>query len=555
MKNNNDYNASDLFIKALENEGVEYIYGIPGEENLPLLESIRKSKIKLILNRHEQAAGFMAATYGRMTSKVGVAISTLGPGATNFTTSAAYATLGGFPLLLITGQKPIKSSKQGRFQVIDAVSMMRPITKYTKQIVDVNMISSTIREAFRIALEEKPGAVHIEFPEDISEERVLDTTKEIFSLSETRYPSANQELVLKATSMIKNAKMPLILFGAAGSRNNVSNELTNLINKSKIPFFSTQMGKGVVSEKNPHFIGTAALSGKDYLHELVKKADLIINIGYDIVEKPAYFLEDNSSTKIIHINYFSASVDNIYNPCLELVGDIGDYANKMALELDGKCSQDFSYAYKVKSFIVNHINEYKDDNSFPIKPQKLVCDIQKVMQGKDVITLDNGMYKLWFTRNYCLENKNTLLVDNALATMGAGLPSAMEVSRLYPQKKVLAVVGDGGFMMNSQELETAVRLKLNLVVLILNDSGYEMIRWKQDSMGYEDYGLNFNNPDFVKYAQSYGCVGHRLDKSENFVSLLNKCFDEKGVHIIDVPIDYSQNKIVLTDELNNKKTI
>ena len=554
MKNTN-YNASDLFIKALENEGVEYIYGIPGEENLALLEAIRKSSIKLILNRHEQSAGFMASTYGRMTSKVGVALSTLGPGATNFTTCAAYATLGGFPLLLITGQKPIKSSKQGRFQVIDAVSMMRPITKYTKQIVDANMITSTIREAFRIALEEKPGAVHIEFPEDISEEEVSENTKKVFAISEIKYPSANKSLVLQASTMIKNAKMPLILIGTAGSRNNISTELTNLIDKSKIPFFNTQMGKGIVCEKNPHFIGTASLSSKDYLHEAIKQSDLIINIGYDVVEKPAYFLEDNSNTKVIHINYFSASVDNIYNPSLELVGDIADYANQLAKELEGKCNQDFSYAYKVKNFIVNHINEYQHNNSFPIKPQRLVCDIQKVMQSQDVITLDNGMYKLWFTRNYTLQNKNTLLVDNSLATMGAGLPSAIEVARLYPHKKVLAVVGDGGFMMNSQELETAKRLNVNLVVLILNDCGYEMIRWKQNSMGYNDYGLNFNNPDFIKYAQSYGCVGHRLDKVENFIDLLTNCFEQKGIHIIDVAIDYSENKKVLTDELNNKKNI
>ncbi len=552
---NSSYNASDLFIKALENEGVEYIYGIPGEENLPLLEAIRKSKIKLILNRHEQAAAFMAATYGRMTGKVGVAISTLGPGATNFTTSAAYANLGGFPLLLITGQKPVKSSKQGRFQVIDAVSMMRPITKYTKQIIDANMITSTVREAFRVAMEEKPGAVHIEFPEDISEEPVNEKTKGVFAVSEIKYPSARDDLVVKAADMIKKAKMPLILFGAAGSRNNVSTELTNLINKSQIPFFTTQMGKGVVAESSQHWIGTAALSGTDYLHEVVKKADLIINIGYDIVEKPAYFLADNSDTKVIHINYFSATVDNIYNPCLEIIGDIADCANKLAKELEGKCKQDFSYAYKVKEFMNKHVSAHAQDVSFPVKPQRLVSDIQKVMGPEDVLALDNGMYKLWFTRNYKLENKNTLLVDNALATMGAGLPSGMEVARLYPKKKVLAVAGDGGFMMNSQELETAVRLKLNLVVLILNDSGYEMIRWKQNAMGYGDYGLQFNNPDFVKYAESYGCIGHRLDKTENFIILLKKCFAEGGVHIIDVPIDYSENKKVLTDELANKKTI
>lgn len=264
-------NASDLFIQALENEGVEFIYGVPGEENLAFLEALRKSKIKLILNRHEQAAAFMAATYGRITGKTGVAIATLGPGATNFTTAAAYAKLGGFPLLLITGQKPIKKSKQGQFQIIDVVSMMRPLTKYTKQIVDVNMVSTTVRDAIRISQEEKPGCVHIEFPEDVSAEPIALDTKGILNVSSISIPQENTEGINNAVTMIKAAKLPLVLIGAAGNRHDASKEITQFINTTGIPFFNSQMGKGIVAETNPHFIGTAALSASDYLHDAIKK--------------------------------------------------------------------------------------------------------------------------------------------------------------------------------------------------------------------------------------------------------------------------------------------
>ncbi|MDR0484823.1 MAG: acetolactate synthase large subunit [Alphaproteobacteria bacterium] len=545
-------NASDLLVKALEQEGIEIVYGIPGEENLDLLEALRKSSIKLILTRHEQGAAFMAATYGRMTGKIGVAISTLGPGATNFTTSAAYANLGGFPILLITGQKPIKKSKQGRFQIIDVVAMMKPLCKYSKQIIDVAMVSSTVAEAVKIAKEEKPGCVHIEFPEDISAQKVEADTPTLLPKLETSYPIANPHALEKAVAMIKNAKFPLVLIGNAGSRNNLSAKITQFINTTKLPFFNTQMGKGAVAENNPQFIGTAALSAGDYLHEAIKKADLILSIGNDVIEKPGFFMEKDSA-KVIHINYSSAILDNVYFPTLEVLGDIGATLDILGKSL-GECSQDFSYAYKVRDFLLNHIAKLDNDNSFPIKPQKLVRDINKVM-ADGYVALDNGMYKLWFARNYQCLHPNSLLLDNALATMGAGLPSAMEVARLYPNKKVLAVVGDGGFMMNSQELETAIRLNLNLVVMILNDSGYGMIRWKQAGMKLQDFGLTFNNPDFVKYANAYGANGIRLSKTEELIPTLESCFKSGGVHLIDMPIDYSENKKVLLDELKNKATI
>jgi acetolactate synthase-1/2/3 large subunit len=483
-------NASDLFIRALENEGVEYIYGVPGEENLDFLEALRKSKIKLILTRHEQGAGFMAATYGRLTGKVGVCLSTLGPGATNLVTAAAYAQLGGFPMIMITGQKPIKKSKQGQFQIVDVVSMMKPLTKYTKQIVNVDMIPSMVRESFRQALEERPGAVHLELPEDIAAEPIDKDTTPVFEISKRCRGDADQGVVDDAVKMIKAAKSPLLLIGAGANRKQIWAPIRDFVDKTGIPYFNTQMGKGVVGGMHPLFLGTAALSDNDYIHCAINRADLIINVGHDVVEKPPFFM-DHEGTKVIHVNFNSAIVDNVYFPQLEVVGDIGTSVKRIADKVGRVKTHDFSYYMKVREHIQNHIHMGEDDDSFPVKPQRFVWDVRKVMPKDGIIALDNGIYKIWFARNFPARYPNTVLLDNALATMGAGLPSAMEAARLYPDRRVMAICGDGGFMMNSQELETAVRLKLNLVILVLRDDSYGMIRWKQYAMGLEDYGLEY----------------------------------------------------------------
>ena len=543
-------NASDLFVKALENEGVEIIYGVPGEENLDFLEALRKSNIKIILTRHEQGAAFMAATYGRLTGKTGVCVATLGPGATNFVTSAAYAQLGAFPMMMITGQKPIKHSKQGQFQIVDIVDMMRPLTKYTRQIVNVNMIASMVREAFREAEEERPGAVHLELPEDIAAEDVEVNTVPVFKSSRVRFPVADTQIISEAVELINQAKFPLLLVGAGANRKRIQNALSEFVEKTGIYFFNTQMGKGVIDESSKQFIGTAALSDNDYIHCAIDKSDLIINVGHDVIEKPPFFME-HGGKKVIHINFNSAIVDNVYFPQLEVVGDIASSITQLTESL-GELNGDFSYFDRVRDALNDKISAMAGDESFPPIPQRIVADVRKVMGRDDIIALDNGVYKIWFARNYPAYEPNTVLLDNALATMGAGLPSAMECARLYPQKRVMAICGDGGFMMNSQELETAGRLGLNLVVLIINDSSYGMIRWKQYGMGYEDYGLEFNNPDFVKYAEAYGLHGHRVESTEGFVPLLNRCFEEGGVHVVDAPVNYADNKRVLIDELREK---
>ena len=538
--------ASDLFVKALENEGVEYVFGIPGEENLDLLESLRNSSIKFILTRHEQGAGFMAATYGRLTGKAGVCLSTLGPGATNLVTPAAYAQLGAMPMVMITGQKPIKTSKQGRFQIVEVVDMMRPLTKYTRQIKNGHCLPATVREAFRVAQEERPGAAHLELPEDIAMEA---TGADVIEKSAVRRPVADQKSIRRAIELILNAQHPILLIGAGANRKVTCGMLKGFLERTSIPFFTTQMGKGVVDERSPLFLGNAALSDHDFLHRAIQKADLIINVGHDVVEKPPFFM--SRSTDVIHINFKSAAVDPVYFPQVEVIGDIAYSISRISEGLDEGCSWDLEYFREIKEAIEKHIQRRVNDESFPMLPQRLVADIRKALPSSGIIALDNGMYKIWFARNYKAHMPNTVLLDNALATMGAGLCSAMAAKLVHPKRHVVAICGDGGFMMNSQELETAVRLGLHLVVLILRDNGYGMIKWKQARQHFAPFGLDFNNPDFVKYAQSYGASGHRVESAGEFLPMLRQCLKEPGQHVIDIPVDYSENTKILSQEIKD----
>lgn len=537
--------ASDLFVRALEAEGVEHVFAIPGEENLDLLESLRGSNIKLVITRHEQAAGFMASTYGRLTGKAGVCMSTLGPGATNLVTAAAYAQLGAMPMVMITGQKPIKTSKQGQFQIIDVVDMMRPLTKFTKQVVSGDSIPTRIRESFRLAQEERPGATHLELPEDIAREH---STMPVTEPSATRRPIAEDKAICKAIEAIKGARKPLLLAGAGANRKLTSKMLRQFVEKLGIPVITTQMGKGVVDETGPHFLGNTALSDGDFVHRAIDQADLIINVGHDVVEKPPFFMRPGGA-EVVHINFNSAQVDPVYFPQIEVVGDIANSLWQLKERLDPQEHWSFSDFHRIRDALQKHINEGIQDDSFPIRPQRLVDEIRKVMPEDGILTLDNGMYKIWFARNYPATKPNTVLLDNALATMGAGLPSGMAAKMVHPDRRVMAIVGDGGFMMNSQELETAVRLKLDIVVLILRDDGYGMIKWKQNDMDFQDFGLDFQNPDFVAYARAYGAHGHRVESTAGLGPLVEECYQQGGVHVIDCMVDYRDNSRILNREI------
>jgi len=538
--------ASDLFVKALEAEGVEYIFGIPGEENLDFLDSLRNSKIRLILTRHEQAAGFMAATYGRLTGRAGVCLSTLGPGATNFVTAAAYGQLGALPMLMITGQKPIKSSKQGKFQIVDVVEMMKPLTKYTQQIVGGDNIPSRVHEAFRLAEEERPGATHLELPEDIARD---ETDADLLPKRHVRRPIAEQKSIHQAVEALQKAKHPLLLIGAGANRKQTARMLRDFVDEFQIPFFSTQMGKGVLDERDPLFLGNAALSDGDFLHRAIAHSDLILNVGHDVVEKPPFFMHVDDGRTVIHVNFRTAEVDPVYFPQVEVVGDIANSVWQIKQALTAQERWDFNYFLQIRERVEAHLLEGADDPRFPIYPQRLVADIRKVMPDDGIIALDNGVYKIWFARNYRAHLPNTVLLDNALATMGAGLPSALAAQIVFPERRVMAICGDGGFLMNSAEMETAVRLKLNLIVLILRDNSYGMIKWKQSNMGFPNWGLDFGNPDFVKYAESYGAHGHRVASAEGLAPLLEQCYQAGGVHLVEAPVDYTENDRILNHEI------
>ena len=538
-------NAARLLVQCLESEGVEYIFAVPGEENLDLLEALRESGIRLIAVRHEQPAGFMAACFGRLTGKPGVCLSTLGPGATNLVTAAAYAELGAMPMVMITGQKPIKTSKQGHFQIVNLVDLMRPVTRYTRQVVSGAAIPARVREAFRQAEEERPGATHLEVPEDILRETV---EARPMTPSRARRPVAEHKAIAQAVQAIEQASRPLLMIGAGANRKVTARMLRRFVDRFGIPFFTTQMGKGVVDESHGCWVGNAALSDGDFVHRAIDAADCIINVGHDVVEKPPFFMHEGKRT-VIHVNFSSAEVDAVYFPQLEVVGDIANAIWQLSEKITPQPHWDFHFAHAARAALDADLAEHETKDSFPVHPRRVVRDVREVMPDDGILTLDNGLYKVWFARNYKARQPNTVLLDNALATMGAGLPVAMGARMVHPNRKILAICGDGGFMMNSQELETAVRLGMDLVVLILRDDAYGMIRWKQEDMGLPDFGLTFGNPDFVRYAEAYGAVGHRVEATEQLAPLLADCLSRPGVHLIDCPIDYADSKTEFFDRI------
>ena len=409
-------------------------------------------------------------------------------------------------------------------------------------------IPSRVREAFRLAQEEKPGAVHLELPEDIAAE---ETNEPVLAESHARRPIAEEKAIRTAVERIQNAKNPLLIIGAGANRKRTCNMLRTFVDRFGIPFVTTQMGKGVVDERGPLFLGNATLSAGDFVHRAIESADLIINVGHDVVEKPPFFMS-HGGVDVIHVNFLSAAVDPVYFPQIEVVGDIANSIWQINEQMQKQDHWDFSRLMTVREAVEVQLAEGADDGRFPVYPQRLVADVREATEGEGIIALDNGVYKIWFARNYKAHAPNSVLLDNALATMGAGLPSAMAAKMVHPDRMVTSICGDGGFMMNSQELETAVRLELHIVVLILRDNAYGMIKWKQANMGLTDFGLDYDNPDFVKYAEAYGAHGHRVTSADELLQMLKKCHASPGVHVIEVPVDYSENDRILNHEIKER---
>jgi Thiamine pyrophosphate-requiring enzymes [acetolactate synthase, pyruvate dehydrogenase (cytochrome), glyoxylate carboligase, phosphonopyruvate decarboxylase] len=535
--------ASDLFVAQLEEEGVEYIFGLPGEENLDLLESLRTSRIKLIITRHEQAAAFMAATYGRLTGKPGVCFSTLGPGATNLVTGVAQAQLIGAPLISISGQKALVDNWQARFQLVNVVGMMEPLCKNAVSITDPGMIPTVIRNAFKHAEAERPGAVHIELPEDVAEE---ETDAVVQKRSEVKIPYSDLEAVKKAATMICEAKNPLIIVSSGANRKAVNDALEDFVERTGIYLVHTQMGKGVIPDDCIYSLFATGIHARDYVNCGIDGADLIITIGYDIVEYPPYLWNRTLEKQIINIDFVESVPDRYFNPTVEVIGDVAFSIKELAVHIPEK--REFPIFENTRRFVEEKINAVTR-KSYPPLPQAVVQSVRKVLGREDIITLDNGIYKLWFARLYKTFAPNTVLLDNALATMGSGLPSGITAKLLHPERRVLAICGDGGFMMNCQELETAIRYGIPVVVLILKDNGFGFIKWKQKKMNFEDFGLDYGNPDFSLFAKSFGAAGFKIMEGDDLAEVLERAFALNKVAVIECPIDYSVNYETFSIEL------
>jgi acetolactate synthase I/II/III large subunit len=536
--------ASDLFVRQLEEEGVEYIFGLPGEENLDFLESLRTSHIKLVVTRHEQAAAFMAATYGRLTGKAGVCFSTLGPGATNLVTGIAHAQLIGAPLIAITGQKAVRDNWQACFQLIDVVSLMRPVTKYATSIVDPGTIPTVLRNAFKHAQAERPGAVHIELPEDVAGSS---TDAQVQKPGHSRRPDPDTKTIEGAAELINASRHPLLILSAGANRKLIWKELREFVERTGIHVVHTQMGKGVLTDESSYSLYATGIHKRDYVNCGIDRADVIITVGYSIVEYPPFVWNPGLDKKIIHIDFVEADVDRYYDPQIEVVGDVSVSLRQLASKVTRRDDTLFA---DLRLFLTEKLAA-TCETTFPPRPQEVVCHVRKALGEDDIVTLDNGIYKLWFSRLYRTYKPNTFILDNALATMGAGLPAALAAKLVHPERRVLAVVGDGGFMMNAQELETAVRLNIPVVVLILNDNAFGFIKWKQKNMGFRSFGLDYTNPDFARFAESHGAIGMTVRKDDDLALVLKKAFDLRKVVVVECPIDYTPNYETFSKEIED----
>ena len=540
-------NTAEALVKSLENEGVQYIFGIPGEENLAVIEALKHSKIKFITVRHEQGAAFMADMYGRLTGKAGVCLSTLGPGATNLVTGVADANSDGAPLIAITGQVGTERMHLTSHQYLDLVNMFSPITKRSKQIMRPENVFEITRIAFKYAESEKPGACHIDLPCDIAKMEL----KEGPGIEPLKHHSQNREMACiesleQASGLIFQAKKPLILAGHSSVRNHASEAITKFAERLKIPVVNTMMAKGIIPYTSEYSLWSIGIPQKDYPDLAFEEADLVIAIGYDIVEYAPRKWNPLENHKILHIDTRPSHINKLYQPDLEVVGDIS-YSLEQILMRCAK-QHDASWALDIRKKMVEEYESYEADESFPMKPQKIFREIRKVMGEDDIVISDVGAHKMWLAREYNCLKPNTCIISNGFATMGISVPGALTAKLIHPEKKVLAVTGDGGFMMNAQEFETALREGTPFVTLIFNDSSYGLIKWKQEEQYHSSGYVDFTNPDFVKFAESMHAIGYRIHSAEELIPTLEKAFSQKVPVIIDCPVDYREN-MKLTERL------
>lgn len=537
--------AAELFVKCLENEGVEYIFGVPGEENLDLMDALLDSSIQFVTCRHEQGAAFMADVYGRLTGRAGVCLATLGPGATNLITGVADANMDHAPLVAIAGQADTNRLHKESHQVLDLELMFQHITKYSSRLLTPNIIPEVVRKAFKLAQTEKTGATFIEFPENIAKMMIDDVP---LSVRHPETPEPARDRVEYAAELISESRSPIILAGNGVIRARAWKHLADFATKLNIPIANTFMAKGVVPfGKNPLALGSAGLQANDYVSCGFSRADVIICVGYDLVEYHPYLWHPTRDRKIIHIDASQAEVDASYMIEVGVVGDIKHSLIRIAELATPHQGQPMR---ALREALVEDMSQHAQDDGFPIKPQKIIWDLRTALHFEDIVICDVGAHKMWMARMFRCEYPNTCLISNGFASMGIAVPGAIAAKLVYPDRAVVAVTGDGGFMMNSQELETAVRLGVAIVILIWNDGGYGLIDWKQMNHFNRISNVRFGNPDFVKYAESFGAKGYRIERAVDLMPTLKKAIADRAVSIIDCPVDYREN-LKLTEKLGS----
>ncbi len=534
--------AAELFVKCLENEGVRYIFGLPGEENLDLMDALLDSPITFVTTRHEQGAAFMADVYGRLTGKPGVCMATLGPGATNLITGVADANLDHAPLVAIAGQASTHRLHKESHQVLDLEQMFSSITKYSARLLTPNIITEVVRKAFKLSQTEKTGACFIEFPENIAEMEIHDQPLPAV-LPVAPEPAAEQ--INRAVAMISDARNPIILAGNGVIRAKAWQQLADFADKLNIPVANTFMAKGVIPFKHPMALGSAGLQAKDYVSCGFDRADVIICIGYDLVEYHPYLWHPTSDRNIVHIDMSPAEVDAAYPVAVGVVGDI-KHSLRRIMDL---ATPHTGHALRaLREALIHDMDQHKDDSNVPIKPQKIIWDLRTAMEMEDIVVCDVGAHKMWMARMFRCEFPNTCLISNGFASMGIAVPGALAAKLACPERAVVAVTGDAGFMMNVQEIETAMRVGTPFVILIWNDGGYGLIEWKQMNQFGRKSNVDFTNPDFVKLAESFGAKGYRIRDGAELLPTLKQALADNTVSIIDCPVDYSEN-LKLTSKL------
>ena len=541
--------ASDLFVKCLEAEGIEYIFGVPGEENADFMMSLEASeKIRFVLTRHEQGAAFMAEVYGRLTGMPAVCLGTLGPGATNLITGVADANMDRAPLLVLTGQGTTHRLHKESHQVMDVVAMFEPVTKWAETVRTAEAIPEIVRKSVGIATTEKPGAVHIELPEDIAGH---ETNAEPLTPRRLRRPVADDKIVNQAFELLRGAERPVILAGNGCIRRRASRQLKLFCEKTGIGVVSTFMAKGCVDLDADYCLFTAGLGARDRVNLAIDEADLVISLGFDMVEYHPRLWNPNADKRIVHADFLPAEVDAHYHPEVELVGDLAHLLWMLNERVDrvGGLTFDLSSQRALREEMITDIDEYAGDvTEGLIRPQKALADARAILGPEDILLSDVGAHKMWIARHYHCHTPNTCLIPNGFCSMGFALPGAIAANLVHPERRILAVCGDAGFLMNVQEMETAKRLGSQLTAMVWEDREYGLIAWKQENTFGRHTDLSFDNPDWSKLADAFGWNGFTCTRSEDLGGVLEASFEADGPSLVVIPIDYRENRL-LTQKL------